>query len=68
MKHPHPGASDLDEEKTRFHIYMVADVLGKIGRPEEKEAVESIRDALFAAPSPATLPEQEQTHETQGAF
>ena len=64
----HPGASDLDEEKTRFHIYMVADVLGKIGRPEEKEAVESIRDAIFAAPSLATPPQQEHHQETQGAF
>ena len=25
----HPGASDIDEEKTRAHIYMVADVLGQ---------------------------------------
>ena len=32
----HPGASDLDEEKTRAHIYMVADVLGKIGKDDEK--------------------------------
>ncbi len=62
----HPGAGDLDEEKTRFYIYMVADVLDRIGKREEKKAVESIRDALFAPPDTATAPEQSQ--EIQGTF
>ena len=64
----HPGASDLDEEKTRAHIYMVADVLSKIGRTEEKTAVENIRDNLFVRPEPETAPQSEQPEATQGAF
>ena len=64
----HPGASDLDEEKTRAHIYMVADVLSKIGRTEEKTGVEKIRDGLFVHPEPATTPHPEQPEATQGAF
>ena len=64
----HPGASDLDEEKTRAHIYMVADVLGKIGRTEEKTAVENIRDGLFARHEPETAAPSEQSKATQGTF
>ena len=64
----HPGASDLDEEKTRAHIYMVADVLGKIGRTEEKEEVEKIRDELFIRTKLETTPQVEQPQTTQGAF
>ncbi len=66
----HPGAADLDEEKTRAHIYMVADVLGKIGRLEEKREVEKIRDELFASPqSEATpTPTPEQPGDNQGVL
>ncbi len=64
----HPGASDLDEEKTRAHIYMVADVLSKIGRAEEKTAVENIRDNLFVRPEAETTQYSEQPEATQGAF
>ena len=32
----HPGSTDLDEEKTRAHIYMIADVLGRINCPDRK--------------------------------
>ena len=64
----HPGAGDLDEEKTRAHIYMVADVLSKIGRTEEKTAVENIRDNLFVRPEPEAAPHSGQPEATQGAF
>ena len=64
----HPGASDIDEEKTRAHIYMVADVLGKIGRTGEKEEVEKIREELFAGPQQEADPQPEQPKATQGVF
>ena len=64
----HPGASDLDEEKTRAHIYMVADVLGKIGRTGEKEEVEKIREELFAGPQQEADTQPEQPKATQGVF
>ena len=64
----HPGASDTDEEKTRVHIYMIADVLGRIGRPREKEEVEKIRDNLFSAPVPAASPQPEHHQEPQGTL
>ena len=64
----HPEARDIDEEKTRAHIYMIADVLGKIGRPEEKSSVERIRDDLFTRPGLDPIPQTEQPQPTQGAF
>ena len=63
----HPGATDIDEEKTRTHIYMVADVLGRIGRTEEKAQVEKIRNELFDKPKSQTT-EHEEPHPTQGVF
>ena len=53
----HPLFTDLDEKKTRAHIYMVAHVLGRINRPEERKAVEEIEDKLFMAPTTETQSE-----------
>ena len=64
----HPGAGDIDEEKTRAHIYMVADVLGRIGRTQEKAEVETIRDELFDRPKPETTAEHEEPQATQASF
>lgn len=64
----HPGSSDLDEEKTRAHIYMVGDILSKIGRTEEKTEVEKIRDAAFVRPAAETTTPSEETQATQGTF
>ena len=64
----HPEASDIDEEKTRAHIYMVADVLGKIGRTGEKEEVEKIREELFVGPQQEANLQPEQPEATQGVF
>lgn len=64
----HPDASDLDEEKTRVHIYMIADVLGRINRPKEKAAVEKIRDALFVTPRSETTSQIRQSQVRQGSF
>ncbi len=43
----HPAPQDIDAEFTRAHLFHIADVLGKINAPEEKRAVEDIRDRLF---------------------
>ena len=64
----HPGATDLDEEKSRVHMYMVADVLGKVGRTQEKEEVEKIRDDLFVRSVPEAVAHPEQAQTTQGTF
>ena len=64
----HPGGSDLDEEKTRVHIYMIADVLGRINRPKERDEVEKIRDNLFATPKPRITSQIGQPQVAQGTF
>ena len=38
---------DLDPEYTRTALYLMADVLDKIGKPDKKTQVEKIRDDLF---------------------
>ena len=48
----HPSTQDIDPEFARAHLFHIIDVLGKIGRPNERTEVERIRDSLFAAPTP----------------
>ena len=43
----HRGKKDLDSEFVRINLFLIADVLGKINRPDEQREVESIRDKLF---------------------
>lgn len=43
----HPGLNDLDDEYTRARLSDIADVLGRINAPDEKKAVESIRDSRW---------------------
>jgi hypothetical protein len=45
----HPGRQDIEAEYTRVHLYHIADLLGRINAPDEKQAVEEIRDNLFAS-------------------
>ena len=53
----HPSTQDIDPEFARAHLFHVIDVLGKIGRPNERAEVERIRDSLFATPTrPMSLP------------
>lgn len=42
----HPGTQDIDIEYTRTYLYHIADLLGRINAPDEKKAVEAIRDTL----------------------
>ena len=44
----HRGKKDLDSEFVRINLFLIADVLGKINRPDKQHEVEGIRDALFA--------------------
>ena len=60
-KAAHPSPQDIDLEFARTHLFHIADVLGKINAPEQKQAVETIRDQLASpfsqsdtiAPAPA---------------
>ena len=54
----HPGTEDLDASYALSRLHDIADVLGQINTPEQKQAVETIRDTLFtnAAPIPETKP------------
>ena len=45
----HPGNQDIDAEYTRARLYDIADLLGRINAPNEKNKVEAIRDAFSAA-------------------
>ena len=45
----HPGTQDIDAEYTRARLYDITDLLGRINAPDEKQAVEAIRDNLFAS-------------------
>ena len=45
----HPGTQDIDAEYTRARLYDITDLLGRINAPDEKQAVEEIRDNLFAS-------------------
>ena len=44
----HAGTTDLDSEFTRAYLFLIADILGEINKPDAKQAVESIRDRLFS--------------------
>ncbi len=48
----HPGLQDLDTEYTRAHLFHIADVLGLINQPSQRQAVEKIRDQLLASAGP----------------
>ncbi len=56
----HRGTKDLDSELVRTLLFLVAEVLGKINRPDEQDKVEAIRDELFADDTSERLAEAEQ--------
>ena len=39
---------DLDPEFTRTHLFLIANLLEKINRPDAKRKVEDIRNRLFS--------------------
>ena len=59
-KAAHPGPQDLDTEFVRTHLFLIADVIGKINAPKQKQAVETIRDQLASPSSQRETPAQSQ--------
>lgn len=56
----HPPEEDAESESTRVHLFHIADVLGKINKPDAKGKVEAIRDELF--PDTAERLEKAEKH------
>ena len=56
----HPPEGDAESEGTRAYLFLIADVLGKIKRPNEKHEIEVIRDKLFSDDSAERLREAEK--------
>lgn len=44
----HPGSRDLDFEYTCTHLFLIAEVLGEIGKTQAKTEVKEIWDELFS--------------------
>ena len=44
---------DMDPEYARMALFLIADVMGKIGKPERKLDIEKIRTGLFATHTPS---------------
>ncbi len=56
----HPPEGDAESEGTRAYLFLIADVLGKINRPDKQHEVEGIRDALFADDTAERLEKAEE--------
>ena len=56
----HRGKKDLDTEFTRTHLFLIAELLGKINKPNEKREVQTIRDTLFSDDTAERLAEAEE--------
>ena len=52
----HPAQQDIELEYSRSRLFDIADALGRINRPTEKQAVEDIRADLVSQPSQTTAP------------
>ena len=56
----HPPEGDAESEGTRAHLFLIADVLGKIKRTDKQHEVEIIRDDLFSDDTAERLAEAEE--------
>ncbi len=56
----HRGKKDLDSEFVRINLFLIADVLGKINRPDKQHEVEAIRDELFSDDTAERLEKAEE--------
>ena len=54
----HPGTEDLTSGYALSRLHEIADILGQINAPEQKQEIEAIRDKLLtnAVPTPETKP------------
>ena len=56
----HPPEGDAEFESTRAHLFLIADVLGKIKRSDKQREVQIIRDDLFFDDTVEHLAEAEE--------
>ncbi len=56
----HPPEEDVECESTRVHMFLMAEVLRKINRPDKQCEVEAIRDELFFDDTAERLAEAEE--------
>ena len=56
----HRGTTDIDYEFVRTNLFLIAEVLGKINRPNEQREVEVIRDDLSSDDTKERLAEAEE--------
>lgn len=56
----HRGTTDIDYEFVRTNLFLIAEVLGKINRPNERRDVEVIRDDLFSDDTAERLADTEE--------
>ncbi len=56
----HPDEEDAKDEGTRAYLFLVAEVLRKIKRPDKQREVETIRDELFFDDSAERLEKAEK--------
>lgn len=56
----HRGTIDLDYEFVRTNLFFIAEVLGKINRPNEQREIEAIREDLFSDDTAECLAEAEK--------
>ena len=58
----HRGKKDLDSEFVRINLFLIADVLGKINRPDKQSEVEAIRNELFSDDTAERLEKAEENN------
>ena len=58
----HPPEGDAESEGTRAYLFLIADVLRKIKKPDKQSEVEAIRDDLFSHDTAERLEKAEEDH------
>lgn len=56
----HDELRELDPEFTRTQLFLIAELLGKVNRPDKQREVETIRDDLFADDTAERLADAEE--------
>ena len=56
----HPPEGDAESEGTRAYLFLIADVLRKIKKPDKQSEVEAIRDELFSHDTAERLEKAEE--------
>ena len=56
----HPPEGDAESEGTRAYLFLIADVLRKIKKPDKQSEIEAIRDELFSDDTAERLEKAEE--------